>query len=151
MYLSNRDIKWRIQTGRLLVEPPPEAWGAGYDETSIDLRLGPVSNALVWDVERFIRDQRRHGVTAPELHLGQFNWGEFSEQYLVPPPAEAPSAAGQAAQLVCLRGNHVLVRPGGFLLWKTKEWVGTPKENPDLIAFVNAKSTRARTGLIVQL
>jgi deoxycytidine triphosphate deaminase len=37
----------------------------------------------------------------------------------------------------------------GFLLWATKEWIGTPVKNPELICFVNAKSTRARTGIIV--
>ena len=52
-------------------------------------------------------------------------------------------------QRVCLRGHQVIVKPGGFLLWTTHETVGTPPTNPNFIAFVNAKSTRARTGLIV--
>jgi len=47
------------------------------------------------------------------------------------------------------RGQDVILRPYGFLLWTTKEVVGTPEENPELIAFVNAKSTKARTGIMV--
>jgi dCTP deaminase len=53
----------------------------------------------------------------------------------------------------------VVVRRFGFLPWPTKEIVGTPKVDPDqpnvikrhpeLICFVNGKSTRARTGLLV--
>jgi dCTP deaminase len=49
------------------------------------------------------------------------------------------------------RGNEVVVRPFGFLLWPTKEKVGTPKINADLICFVEGKSTKARTGMIVHL
>jgi dCTP deaminase len=45
----------------------------------------------------------------------------------------------------------VIVKPGGFVLWTTKERVGTPLTNPRFIAFVNAKSTRARAGLVVHL
>jgi dCTP deaminase len=43
------------------------------------------------------------------------------------------------------------VKPGGFLLWPTRERIGTPSSNPRLISFVNAKSTRARTGLVVHM
>jgi hypothetical protein len=31
MYLSNRDIKWAIEGGRLIASPRPEAMGTGYD------------------------------------------------------------------------------------------------------------------------
>jgi hypothetical protein len=51
MYLSNRDIKWAIDCGKLTVDPRPENYrgprgnlpSAGYDETSIDLHLVPLS------------------------------------------------------------------------------------------------------------
>lgn len=36
-------------------------------------------------------------------------------------------------------------------LWQTKEVVGTPKEDPKYICFINGKSTRSRTGLVVHL
>ena len=52
---------------------------------------------------------------------------------------------------MCLRGREVFVRPGGFLLWQTQEVVGTPLENPQYICFVDGKSTRARTGIVVHL
>src|SRR5262245_58261902 len=73
--------------------------------------------------------------------------GPFSAEYLIPPPAEgtAPDAR------VVLRGPEVIVRPGGFVLWQTKERVGTSPHTPGLICFVNAKSTRARTGILVHM
>jgi dCTP deaminase len=49
------------------------------------------------------------------------------------------------------RGNEIIVRPEGFLLWMTREEVGTPKTNADLICFVEGKSTKARTGMVVHL
>src|SRR5262245_14051187 len=61
----------------------------------------------------------------------------------MPPPMECPDAK------VCLRGRRVIVRPGGFLLWQTKEVVGTPNEGAQLICFVDGKSTKARTGILV--
>ena len=39
----------------------------------------------------------------------------------------------------------------GFVLWQTKEDVGTPEDKADLICFINGKSTRARTGLVVHM
>ena len=45
----------------------------------------------------------------------------------------------------------MLVKPGGFLLWQTKEKVGTPKINAGLICFVEGKSTKARTGILVHM
>ena len=60
MYLSNRDIKWAIECGKLIVDPSPDEWKdadrnsdpRGYDETSIDLHLGPLSGAMVWDLDQ---------------------------------------------------------------------------------------------------
>jgi len=53
--------------------------------------------------------------------------------------------------LVYRRGPEIIVKPNGFLLWQTKERIGTPVRNPGLICFVDGKSTRARTGLLVHL
>lgn len=147
MYLSNRDIKWAIECGKLIVKPSPEEMKCGYDETSIDLHLDSVTQARIWDVEALKRDLETPGITRPEVHLGEFKWGKFAEKYLAPPPKD--DRGGN--EPVSLRGEQVIVRPGGFLLWLTKERVGTPKVNPELICFVNAKSTRARTGLLVHL
>lgn len=144
MYLSNRDIKWAIDNGRLICVSRPEDMGAGYDETSIDLHLDKVREAYIWDIASFQQSEDARGSGAPELLVGRFNWGRFSRQYLIHPP-EDPN------QLVYRRGSEIIVKPNGFLLWQTKERVGTPKRNPGLICFVDGKSTRARTGIIVHL
>jgi len=149
VFLSNRDIKWAIQCEQYIVNPPPEHWNAGYDETSIDLHLDQVTEAQIWNIAAFTQANR--GARGPELHLGTFNYGRFSEDYLMPPPPEAREDEEYRQQLVCLRGSQVIVKPGGFLLWTTKEEVGTPARNPRLISFVNAKSTRARAGVMVHL
>jgi dCTP deaminase len=151
MFLSNRDIRWAIDCQQLIVDPRPETFGMGYDETSIDLHLDDVKEAYVWDVEAFAKDQARAGGRGPELHLGRFQWGEFSERYLVAAPEDADDDATRLKQLVCRRGRQVIVKPAGFVLWTTKERVGTPVINPRLISFVNARSTRARTGLVVHM
>jgi len=49
MYLSDRDLKYAIETGQLIVDPTPEEYGA----TSIDLHLDKIEEAKVWNVERF--------------------------------------------------------------------------------------------------
>ena len=51
MYLSNRDIKWAIECGHLIVKPRPEEMSKGYDETSIDLHLDAVKEAQIWDLD----------------------------------------------------------------------------------------------------
>jgi dCTP deaminase len=145
MYLSNRDIRWAIQCKHLFVDPPPETFGAGYDENSLDLHLGPVERAQVWNIAAYTVDLLDQGIKAPELSLGSLSFLRFGEKYLSSPPEESDDPA----PLVSRRGKQVIVKPGGFLLWTTKEWVGTPQVNPSLICYVNAKSTRARTGIIV--
>jgi hypothetical protein len=47
MFLSGRDIKWAIDCGKLIVAPRPEELQCGYDETSIDLHLGPIETARI--------------------------------------------------------------------------------------------------------
>jgi deoxycytidine triphosphate deaminase len=57
VYLSNRDIKWAIDCGKLLIDPRPETFEAGYDETSIDLHLDSINqDARVWDIQAYNRD-----------------------------------------------------------------------------------------------
>src|SRR5947209_3724871 len=138
MYLSNRDIKWAIEYKRLIVIPPPDEKVDGYDVTSIDLHLGPVSEAKIWDIEAFKAEVGSAG-HAPELRLGSFSYDQFSGKYLVDPPSEATEPEDRQNQTVFKRGDEVVVKPGGFLLWMTKEVIGTPAENPGFICFVNAK------------
>ena len=160
MYLSSRDIKWAIQCGKLIVDPPPERLvpAKGYDETSIDLHLGHVDKALVWDLDALSRSDRALGRqtdgSPPSINLGDFDFNEASDQYLKPVPV-----GDGHDRLVFRLGDSIYVRKFGFLVWTTKEWVGTPEvdlvrgtdsqRHPELICFVNAKSTRARTGLMV--
>jgi hypothetical protein len=74
MYLSNRDIKWAIENGRLICVPRPEDMKAGYDETSIDLHLDKVREAYIWDIDSFQAAEDARGSGAPELLIGRFNW-----------------------------------------------------------------------------
>lgn len=132
MYLSNRDIRWAIECGKLIVDPPPDSFGTGYDETSIELHLDAIDQgARVWDIEAYNRDHQH------------------------------PRRTGGNPPLVFRRRDpdEVVVQQFGFLLWTTKEIVGTPvvelgsptatQRHPELICFVNAKSSQARTGLLV--
>jgi len=143
MYLSDRDIHWAISKGQLIVDPI-----AKIDPTSIDLSLDHVREAQIWNIPKFIEMNTILGADEPEVRLGSFKYGEFSGEYLTAPPAYHPK---NRTDLVCVRGHEVIVRPGGFLLWQTKEVVGTPTENAQFICFVDGKSTRARTGIIVHL
>jgi dCTP deaminase len=140
MYLSDRDLKWAIDHGNLIVEPKP----GKIDPTSIDLHLDSVDQAKIWDIDAYNKARRAGGENACELRIGKFKYTEFAPIYLVPPP-EDPN------QPVFRRGHEIIIKPGGFLLWQTRELVGTPEERANLIAFIDGKSTRARTGILVHL
>ena len=142
MYLSNRDIEWAIKRGKLIVDPPPLHFGCGFDETSIDLHLATADKAKVWDLQKLKADHVATG-GRPEVAIGSFKYKAFAAKYLT------PVGESEKGQLVFRRGSDVIVRTGGFLLWTTHEWIETPKTNQELICFVNAKSTRARTGIVV--
>jgi len=144
MFLSDRDIIWAIQTRKLLVEPPPEK----FDTSSFDLHLDNISEAKVWNIEKFKKDQGFVGVKRPELRIGEYNYGEFSTRYLAAPPNYDPADNDRR---VGVRGDQVIVKPEGFLLWQTREKIGTPPENADFICFVEGKSTKARSGIVVHL
>jgi dCTP deaminase len=147
MYLSNRDIKWAIDGGRLIISPRPEDSGKGYDETSIDLHLDRLEEAKIWDVQALLESEDARGSRHPEVKIGRFNWARVSETYLRDPPEWSEDSN----ENVLCRGPEIIVRHGGFLLWQSKELVGTPALNPGLICFVDGKSTRSRTGLLVHL
>jgi deoxycytidine triphosphate deaminase len=51
MYLSDRDLKFAVETGQLIVDPPPEE----YDTTSIDLHLDSVNQAKIWKESQLVR------------------------------------------------------------------------------------------------
>ena len=144
MYLSDVDLRQAIECGELIIEPTPtEEIGP----TSIDLHLDRVEEANVWDCEALAAHNETLGLSARELNVARMTYGDVSRQYLVQPPREADVGDG----LVFRRENAIILRPYGFVVWQTKEVVGTPKENPKYICFINGKSTRSRTGLVVHL
>jgi deoxycytidine triphosphate deaminase len=165
MYLSSRDIKWAIDCGKLIVDPRPEALEPprGYDETSIDLHLGPLKLAKVWNLETLRHLDTSRGANlsefGPEVHLGAFDWETFSIDHLKGVPEGETDEKGKN-RLVYRRADAIIVRQLGFVLWPTREEIGTPtvdlandkpQRHPELICFVDGKSTKARTGLIVHL
>ena len=66
MFLSDRDLLWAIQTGRLIINPRPEK----IDATSIDLHLGKIDDAKIWDIVQFASDQQDLGKPRPECTWG---------------------------------------------------------------------------------
>lgn len=148
MFLSDRDARWAIERKLLIVESPEGDRKPKIDPSSIDLRLDHVDEAKIWDVAAY---GEHVGVGGGEaiLHVGseRFKYGKMSK-FLVCPPELVP---GDPTQKVYKNSAEIFVRPGGFLLWQTKEKIGTPNLDPRFICFVDGKSTRARTGLIVHL
>jgi dCTP deaminase len=140
MYLSDRDIRWAIETRRLIISPLP----AKIDPTSIDLHLDKIEEAKIWDLGAINKSNKTAGLKENEVRIGQFDYRLFSTQFLIPLP-EKPD------QLVFRRGHEVVIEPRGFLLWQTEEVVGTAEDRADLICFVEGKSTKARTGLLVHM
>jgi dCTP deaminase len=144
MYLSDIDIKQAVQDQTLIIEPfEPNNVGP----TSVDLHLDTIDQAQIWNLEAFEQHNKAHGINGRELAIGRINYGQISSSYLVTPPTQRDSPNA----LVFKRDGCVILRPGGFLLWQTKEKIGTPENNPKYMCFIDGKSTRARTGLVVHL
>lgn len=141
MYLSDRDLRFAVETGQLIVSPPPHE----YDTTSIDLHLDKVEEAKVWDVDAFKAKQSEAG-NDPWLRVGKFKLRAFSRDFYRSIPED--SSLGNK---VYRNGDRVILRPGGFFLWQTREAVGTPEEDPRLICFIDGKSSSARAGLLVHM
>ena len=144
MYLSDVDLRQAVECGDLIVRPLPT------DEigpTSIDLHLGSVEEAKIWDFEAIVAHNNALGLPLRELNVARMTYGDISRQYLVQPPREADVRDG----LVFRRENAIILPPHGFVVWQTEEVVGTPDDNPKYICFIDGKSTRSRTGLVVHL
>ena len=143
MYLSDRDIQFALNAGILIVDPPPTE----IDTTGIDLHLDKIDEAKVWDSAAHAAQQAASG-NPPYLGVGGFDHRIFSQQFAVAVPTQA---AAPADSKVFRDGDKVIIKPGGFFLWQTRETVGTPEIDPRLICFIDGKSTRARTGLLVHM
>ena len=144
MYLSDVDLRQAIECGDLIVKPlPTEEIGP----TSIDLHLGPAEEAFIWNCEAIAAHNKTMGLQSKELNVARMTYGTVSRQFLVASPREADVRDG----LVFRREDAIILRPQGFVVWQTKEEVGTPDEDPKYICFIDGKSTRSRTGLVVHL
>src|SRR5947209_2245490 len=121
MYLSDRDIRWAIETGRLIIRPRPEK----IDPTSVDLHLDKIDQAKIWDIEAIKKSNKTSGLQPDEVRIGQFDYRPFSIQFLIPLPENPTKPAFR-------RGHEVVIKPGGFLLWQTQEIVGTADDRADL-------------------
>lgn len=139
MYLSDHDLEDAVRAGRLIVKPPP----ATYDTTSIDLHLDTIATAMVWNAAEFESDQNIAGVEIPVLGM-KFQHKQFAKKYHQSVPTDK-------SQRVYRDGDSVVLKPLGFFLWQTAEVVGTPEDNPEFICFIDGKSTKARTGLLVHM
>ena len=145
MYLSDVDLRRAVESGDLIVKPLPDK---EIGPTSIDLHLGPVEEAKVWDSIAIAENNRRLGIPDKELNIARMTYGVVSRQYLVEPQREAEVKEGD---LVFRREDAIILHPYGFVVWQTEEIVGTPNEKPKYICFIDGKSTRSRTGLVVHL
>jgi dCTP deaminase len=143
VYLPNRDLKYAVESGLLVVDPPPKK----YDLTGIDLHLDHIREAKIWDVAAFEAAEALAGHKV--AMLGAFpDYKTFATKYAIDPPLrkDAPDDAK-----VYRDKNSLVIEPGGFALWLTKEVVGTREDYARYICFINGKSSRARTGLVVHL
>jgi dCTP deaminase len=142
VYLVDRDLAYAIECKKLIFSPLPSK----FDPTSIDMHLDAVDGARIWDIQKYTNNEAKSGRSRPELVLGKYSLGDFGSDYLCAPPPYKE----HKDQLVGRRGDEIILKTGGFLLWQTKEIVGThPDKTADLICFVNGKSTKARTGVMV--
>ena len=107
MYLSDRDLKWAIETGKLIVDPRPTEFGA----TSLDLHLDNVREAKIWDVAKYREHELGSGRPRLELFIGKYRLSEFSKNYLDTPP----DYTEDESQLVGKRGSDIVIKRGGFL------------------------------------
>lgn len=76
MYLSDRDLKFAVETGQLIVDPAPTE----FDTTSIDLHLDKVNEAKIWDVEAFKQKQASSGNDS-WLRVGKYKYRTFSQEF----------------------------------------------------------------------
>jgi dCTP deaminase len=142
MYLSDRDLEYAHTLGDLIIKPPPSEFGP----SGFDLHLDTIEEARVWNIKGY--EESRKDQPGRRLAIGTFDYKSFANQYAVPVPTR--SGAGNDP-LVYRNGDSVILRPGGFFLWQTKEVVGTPTAKARYICFLNGKSTRSRLGLVVHL
>ena len=140
MYLSARELTKALKNGSLICTPFPCSIGS----TSIDLRLDSIDEAKVWDFERLKAHNRDHGFPENELRVASLNYKNIATLYLRDLDSDTKKS-------VFWRHDELVLKPGAFALWQTKEIVGTPEIGAKFICFIDGKSTRARAGLVIHL
>ncbi len=139
MFLSDRDLSWAIERGGLTVEPRP----GSFEPSSIELHLDRIEEAKIWDMTAINEEGATHGLEPNTLLIGKYKFEKFAPKFLKPIPPRS------SEEKVFRKNNSVVLKPHGFMLWQTKEAVGS--ETGDYICFIDGKSTKARAGLIVHL
>lgn len=145
MFLSDRDLEWAVDEGQLIYGEGRTLPEGVLDQTSIDLSLASADDARIWDVDAVETTMGCHGNDGI-VRLGKFDYRDFEGRYLKEPPSKAEK---NETDKVYRDGDMIIVKPFGFVLWNIEERVGTPQTWPSFICFVNGKSTKARTGLLV--
>jgi len=143
MFLSDLDMEQAINDGKLIVQPETRV-----GPTSIDLHLDSIDQAKIWNTKKYANLAADHGRSPHEVMVARWDYARMSREYLKEPPKEAEAVEQDK---VFRRDGSIILKPLGFVLWQTKEQVGTPETDPAYICFVNGKSTRSRTGLMIHL
>ena len=78
MYLSDVDLRLAVDCGDLIVKPLPTG---EIGPTSIDLHLGPVEEAAVWNCEALAAHNKALGLPPRELNVARMTYGTVSRQY----------------------------------------------------------------------
>lgn len=142
MFLSDRDLLWAIDNNKLISKPYPNKDDIG--SSSIDLHLDRVEEAKIWNINEYNHDAAREGNPEFELELGEFDYRKVSQKYLITP-------SSNPQEKVFRRRDQLIIKPNAFVLWQTKEKIGTPSVGADLICFIDGKSTKARAGVMVHI
>jgi hypothetical protein len=79
VYLTDGCIQKAIERGALIFSPEPDS----VDPSSVDLHLDGVSEAKIWDIDKFREHELSKGAGRPELRVGKYNLGKFSKSYLI--------------------------------------------------------------------
>lgn len=126
--LSDRDIRWALDEGCLVIDPRPAA--EAYDTTGVDLRVG--SEFFEWSVGELGVE---FGKTPP-IHVGSFDYTKLAKKYL--------------RRVALDQDGCVTLDSGTFLLGSTLEKVGFPvRDFLQLAGRVEGRSSLARLGLSV--
>ncbi len=121
MILCDHQIEAALRTGRVLIDPPPDA--SQYDSSALNLRVG--DDFRVWKPSLWTQAKKRF------LDLDNLDLAELLD--LTDPPPTG-------------KGGVVVIEPGAFVLVRTLEHVQLPLEGR-LAARVEGRSKQARLGL----